>query len=500
VLTPAVVNPIFASQIGQAISPTALTQAVRQVNQWYANNGYKLARVLSVEPSDQGVLTIEVAEGYVKDVQIQFINAEGKTVDANGNPIKVRTQPGFVRDQIKLKPGQVFQESVVADDIRRLYGLGIFERVNVSFEGDARQTTVVYSLVEGKARGFNFGGGYNDDVGIYGTISYNDRNFGGLGQQLGGTVQVSGQDVLFEGNFRSPYRASTPEVPGYGAFIFRRRGLSRVFDEDIRLSNDDKVRERQFGGGIYAEKPLGPDWMGNLGLNYTHTRMTDKDGETFKKDEDGNPLSWSGKGYDDLTTISFSATRDRRDNPTNPSTGSILSFSTAQSIPIGTGNILNNTLQANYAQFFPVNLLTTPQSRLERGTQQPEVLAFNVQGGTVLGDLPPYNAFILGGADSVRGYDPGDVATSRSYFLLSAEYRFPIYKFIGGALFADFGSDLGSSDSVLGEPGVKRDKPGTGAGFGAGVRVNSPLGILRLDLGVNVEGDTKLQFGFGQKF
>lgn len=500
VLTPAVVNQAFANQVNQAVSPAAITQAVRQINQWYINNGYKLARVLSVEPNAQGTLTLEVAEGNVADVQIRFINAEGKTVDANGNPIQGRTQPGFVRDQIKLQPGQVFQESVVAEDIRRLYGLGIFDRVNVGFEGDARQTVVVYNLVEGKARGFNFGGGYNEDVGIYGTISYNDRNFSGLGQQLGGTVQISGRDVLFEGNFRSPYRASTPETPGYGAFIFRRRGLSRVFDEEIRLDNEDKVRERQFGGGIYAEKPLGPEWMGNLGLNYTRTRMTDEDGDTFKKDAKGNPLSWSGKGYDDLTTISFAATRDRRDNPINPSTGSVLSLSTAQSIPIGTGSILNNTLQANYAQFFPVNWLTTPESRVERGTQQPEVLAFNVQGGTVLGDLPPYNAFTLGGSDSVRGYDPGDVASSRSYFLLSAEYRFPIYKFIGGAVFADFGSDLGSSDNVLGEPGVQRDKPGTGAGFGAGVRVNSPLGILRLDFGVNVEGDTKLQFGLGQKF
>lgn len=499
-LTPSVVNPIFANQINQAISPAAITQAVRQVNQWYINNGYKLARVLTVEPNAQGTLTVEVAEGYVSDVQIRFINAEGKTVDANGQPIKPRTQPGFVRDQIKLQPGQVFQESVVADDIRRLYGLGIFDRVNVGFEGDARRTVVVYNLVEGKSRGFNFGGGYNEDVGIYGTISYNDRNFSGLGQQLGGTVQISGRDVLFEGNFRSPYRESTPDTPGYGAFIFRRRGLSRVFDEEIRLDNEDKVRERQFGGGVYAEKPIGSDWMGTLGLNYTRTRMTDEEGDTEKRDEQGNPLSWSGKGYDDLTTISFAAVRDRRDNPINPSAGSVLRLSTAQSIPIGTGSILNNTLQANYAQFFPVNWLTTPESRAERGTQQPEVLAFNVQGGTVLGDLPPYNAFTLGGADSVRGYDPGDVASSRSYFLLSAEYRFPIYKFIGGTVFADFGSDLGSSDAVLGEPGIDRDKPGTGAGFGAGLRVNSPIGIVRLDFGVNVEGDTKLQFGLGQKF
>jgi outer membrane protein insertion porin family len=92
------------------------------------------------------------------------------------------------------------------------------------------------------------------------------------------------------------------------------------------------------------------------------------------------------------------------------------------------------------------------------------------------------------------------VSTSRSYLQATAEYRFPVYRFIGGAVFADFGTDLGTSGNVLGEPGVQRDKPGSGFGFGAGVRVNSPLGIVRVDLGFGDQGDTRVQFGFGQKF
>ena len=107
---------------------------------------------------------------------------------------------------------------------------------------------------------------------------------------------------------------------------------------------------------------------------------------------------------------------------------------------------------------------------------------------------------MLGGPNSVRGYGIGDVATSRTYFLASAEYRFPIYRFIGGVVFADFASDLGTSDEVLGEPGVQRRKPGTGAGFGVGLRLNSPFGIIRADFGVTDQGDSRLQFGFGQRF
>ena len=120
--------------------------------------------------------------------------------------------------------------------------------------------------------------------------------------------------------------------------------------------------------------------------------------------------------------------------------------------------------------------------------------------GTVIGDLPPYDAFTLGGTNSVRGFGNDDVATSRSFILASAEYRFPIYRFIGGAAFLDFGSGLNSQDAVLGEPGLQRGKPGFGFGYGLGVRVNSPIGIIRLDFGLNNQGESKFHFGFGQKF
>ncbi|NET54044.1 MAG: BamA/TamA family outer membrane protein, partial [Merismopedia sp. SIO2A8] len=101
---------------------------------------------------------------------------------------------------------------------------------------------------------------------------------------------------------------------------------------------------------------------------------------------------------------------------------------------------------------------------------------------------------------SVRGYGSGDVGSGRSFVSASAEYRVPVYKPLSAVVFADFASDLGSGDTVPGEPGVVRDKPGTGFGYGAGLRLNSPLGILRADYAFNDEGNGKLQFGIGQRF
>ena len=494
-LTLAVANQAFSAQLGAAVKPSLLNDSVKRINGWYAQNGYTLARVLTLQPTREGVVTIEVAEGYIGDVRVRFVNKDGKPVDDKGQPIKGRTQPDFLRRQIKLQPGQVFRDDVARADLRRLSELGIFDGASVSFEGDARRVAVVYNVVEASARRVNFSGGYNDEQGLFASINLQDNNFGGLGQRFSATVQPGTIDTQFDARFDSPYRDTDPNTPGYGAYLSRRQGLSQVFDDDIKLPNGSRVRERRIGGGINATKPLGPTWKGTLGLSYTNVSLRDRNGNVFARDRRGNPLSLSGTGIDDLTTLSFTAIQDLRDNVVNPSRGSVITLSTEQSLPIGRGEVLGNRLQANYASFIPTNLI-----KAGADAQLPQVFAFNVQGGTTIGDLPPYNAYVLGGPNSVRGYGVGDVATSRSYFLVSAEYRFPIYRFIGGVVFTDFATDLGTSDEVLGEPGIQRRKPGTGAGFGAGVRLNSPFGIIRADFGVTDQGDTRLQFGFGQRF
>jgi outer membrane protein insertion porin family len=50
VLTYQIAQQRLQSQIGTTISPTGLQQAVAQINKWYADNGYNLARVLSIKP------------------------------------------------------------------------------------------------------------------------------------------------------------------------------------------------------------------------------------------------------------------------------------------------------------------------------------------------------------------------------------------------------------------------------------------------------------------
>ena len=113
----------------------------------------------------------------------------------------------------------------------------------------------------------------------------------------------------------------------------------------------------------------------------------------------GNKLTVDDSGKDDLLTIQFGIINDRRNNPRQPTSGSLLRFGVEQSIPVGSGEIGLNRLRGNFSYFIPVNFTGFSEG--------PEAVAFNIQAGHIIGDLPPYEAFPLGGTNTVRGYDEG---------------------------------------------------------------------------------------------
>ncbi|MEG3914601.1 BamA/TamA family outer membrane protein [Microcoleus sp. w1-18aA5] len=434
------------------------------------------------------------AEGvYVAEVKIRFVNSRGEAVDKKGNPIEGRISEDFIRGELKLKAGDNYSREVVRSDLQQLQQLGLFDKVTVSIEEVGTDVNVIYNVQERSARSFSVSASLSDDVGVAVPLSYTDRTFGTTPQRLAVDLQPSLRGIQYDVQFVSPYVAAEDRL-GYSVRAFGDRRISEIFNKDIDLPNGNRVREIRVGGNLRFTRPLG-DWQSTLGLNYTNISTRDRNLNIARRDELGNPLTFSGSGVDELYTVSFGAMLDRRDNPFNPTSGSILSLSTEQSIPLGRGNIVSNRLLANYIQYVPVTLLGISESEA-----LPEMLAFNLQAGTVIGDLPPTEAFRLGGRNSVRGYDGGDIGSGRSYFLASGEYRFPVGQDVGGVIFVDFASDLGTGDSVLGKPAVVRDKPGTGVGVGVGVRVRSSFGLIRLDMAVSDSGDLKFILGTKQRF
>ncbi|MEM9977149.1 MAG: BamA/TamA family outer membrane protein, partial [Cyanobacteria bacterium P01_D01_bin.2] len=474
--------------------------AILELNEWYTSQGYVLAQVTAApQVSDDGVATLIVAEGVIESIEVRYIDEDGNTVDAEGEPIDGRTHDYIVTREFETQPGDVFRQDNIQADLQRVFGLGIFDDVRLSLDPgdeDPRKVKVVVNIDEGNTGSVGAAVGFNLTGDIFGSISYQQDNLGGNNHKLRTEVQLSERDLLFDVSFTDPWIAGDPHRTSYTVNGFNRRSISLIFDggdTDVDLPNGDTPRVNRVGGGVSFARPLDNGWSGSVGLEYQRVSIRDSDGDLSPQDQFGNDLSFSGDGRDDLLSIPIGFVLDRRNDPLAPTSGSLLRLGTEQTIPVGKGTIFFNRLRASYSRYVPVNFLSFGDG--------PQTLAFNVQGGTVLGDLPPYEAFSLGGTNSVRGFDEGDLGSGRSFVQATAEYRFPLFtSFLGGALFVDFGTDLGSGDNVPGDPAEIRGKPGSGFGYGAGLRVQTPLGALRLDYGINDDGDGRIHFGIGERF
>ncbi|ALF54005.1 surface antigen (D15) [Nostoc piscinale CENA21] len=514
VLPASTADEVFKDQYGKILNLRDLQEGIKTLTKRYQDQGYVLANVIGApQVSENGVVTLQVAEGVVENIKVRFRNKEGQETDDQGRPIRGRTQEYIITREVELKPGQVFNRNTVQKDLQRVYGLGLFEDVNVSLDPgtDPSKVDVVINVAERSSGSIAAGAGISSASGLFGTVSYQQQNLNGRNQKLGAEVQVGTRELLFDLRYTDPWIAGDPYRTSYTANIFRRSSISLVFEGDennvetFRAGDTDGDRPRvlRLGGGVTFTRPLSnnpyerAEWTASAGLQYQRVSTRDADGNLRRfgtvYDDNGQPgelipLSFSGTGQDDLVLLQLGTQRDRRNNALQPTSGSFLRFGLDQSLPIGEGNILLTRLRGSYSQYIPVKLLN-----FSKGAQ---TLAFNIQGGTILGDLPPYEAFTLGGSNSVRGYEEGTLASSRSYVQATLEYRFPVFSIVSGAAFVDFGTDLGTNTRAA----DVLNKNGTGYGYGLGVRVQSPLGPIRIDYGINDDGDSRINFGIGERF
>lgn len=505
---PEIVDGIFGDRYGQIINLNDFQEGSNKLGQlesWYQQNGYDLAKVIGIdEPTADGVITLVVVEGVIEDIRVNFINSDNEPIEGN----KGKTREFIITREVQLKPGDVFNRSTAQNDLQRVFNLGLFEDVQLDFttgEKDPTKAILNLNVIEANTGSIAAGGGISSASGFFGTISYQQQNLGGNNQRLATELQLGTREALFDVSFTDPWIANDPYRTSYTVNAFRRRSISLIFDGDnpeVDLAQSgDRPRVNRLGGGINFSRPLSKnvfarsDWRGSLGVQYQRVTITDGDGDVEFIDQAGNQLSFSDDGKDDLFTLRLNLVRDKRDNPAAPTSGSVTRFGTDQTVPIGKGNIFFNRLRGSHSFYFPSPVKLPLVSKDKAHT-----LAFNLQGGTIIGDLPPYEAFSLGGSNSVRGFEEGDVGSGRHYLQATAEYRFPVFSVVGGALFVDYATDLGSGDDVPGDPAGTRGKPGDGLGYGAGVRIQSPLGNIRVDYGVTDSGDSRIHFGIGERF
>ncbi|MBN3950307.1 MAG: BamA/TamA family outer membrane protein [Nostoc sp. NMS7] len=523
------VDEVFRQQYGKILNLRDLQEGIKQLNKRYQDQGYVLANVIgSPQVSENGIVTLQIAEGVVENIRVRFRNKDGQDTDEKGQPIRGRTQNYIITRELELKPGQVFNRNTVQKDLQRVYGLGLFEDVNVSLDpgSDPSKVDVVVNVAERGSGSIAAGAGISSASGLFGTVSYQQQNLNGRNQKLGAEVQVGERELLFDLRYTDPWIAGDPHRTSYTVDLFRRSSISLIFDgkdRNIRTfdpnnptntDSQDTPRILRLGGGVTFTRPLSSNpyktsvWTASAGLQYQRVSARDANGNLVRTgglfNSNGNPIDQNGNivtqptttqltespgGQDDLLLFQLGVQRDLRNNPLQPTSGSYLRLGIDQSVPLGLGNILLTRLRGSYSQYFPIKLI----SFFKKGAQ---TLAFNFQAGTVLGDLPPYEAFTLGGSNSVRGYEEGGLSSGRSYVQASVEYRFPVFSVVSGALFFDVGSDLGTSTQAA----EILNKNGSGYGYGLGVRVQSPLGPIRIDYGINDNGDSRINFGIGERF
>lgn len=273
-------------------------------------------------------------------------------------------------------------------------------------------------------------------------------------------------------------------------------------DREVNLPNGEKPIFDSLGGGIEYLQAFSSEWTVAFGTNYRKVSIRD---DLFSSslepiDELGNQLTVSDRGQDDLLTLNISALYNNVDDSEYPSRGTRIRLGLEQAIPIGEAQIAFNRLSGNITQFIPL-------SSSESGKSS-QMLVFNLRGGTIIGEVPPYEGFTLGGSDSIRGYDTGEIGTGRSFILATVEYRFPVASTrlfnlpldLSGNIFIDYGSLLGTGNDILGQPGEVRQKPGDGLGFGIGLSVKTSIALFRFDLGFSDDGNSAFSFGIGERF
>jgi outer membrane protein insertion porin family len=504
VLSQADLDGVFKDLYGQRLDIENLKKRVEQLKQLYQTRGYELAQVINAKSLDtDGKLALVVVEGVIEDVQVRFMDKERKPlVDAQGKPVRGSTRDFIITREMQSRPGTVLNNKTVQQDLQRVYGLRIFEDLGISFQPgtDPSKVVLVINVLEGKSISTNFGGSLGSSSGLSFAASAQLNNLGGNGQKLGGDVQLGGKDTLYNINFTDPWIAGDPNRTSYSVNLFQRRSLSLIFDGGTTpqsvLGTGDTPRVARTGGGISFNRPLNSNpfdrqgWVASAGVEYQGVTLQDGSGNVAIQDTANKPLTFSNTGRDDLLMVQLGLSQDSRNSFFSPNQGALLRLGVDQSVPVGAGNISMTRLRGDFTQYVPIGIF---------GSSPKQALTLNVQGGTILGDLPPYEAFSLGG-NTLRGFGDGAVGAGKSYAQASAEVSFPLFSFLGGALFADYGTDLGTGNLVPGNPAGTRGKPGSGFGYGAGIRIDSPFGPLKFDYGINNQGGSRIHFGISGGF
>ena len=535
------VDDIFSNFYGTTLNLNELQNKIEIIKKRYESEGYSLARINGPDRiSDDGIVILNVSEGIISDIVLRFLGSDGEsTVD--GKPRKGKTKDWVIRRELKTQPGSIFNRKILEADIQRLYGTGLFDDVKVSLGSDNSnpgKVTIFLDLSEQRTGSLTGGIGYSNSSGIFASAGLQETNALGRAWTTNINLNFGEYSTTYNFSLTDPWIKGDRHKTSFRTNVFLSRDYPQEFNSEkngrIYAVNDKNTESsdsfssivlEKTGGGFSFSRPLnGGDpfkaakWKVLAGMNFKKVKMIDSSGNNKPYGDvtptKGNiseiicigytPSDGSCPDENTLVSVIASTTRNNLDNSINPTSGNKLTFATEQFVPLGENSPTFNRMRASYSQFIPVKLINLKKEcKSSDSTSEdcPQTIGFQFKAGTIFGELPPYEAFCMGGTSSIRGWGACDLAVSKSFIEGTAEYRFPIWKMISGALFVDAGSDLGSQKDVPGKPGKLLKKSGSGYSLGGGVGVKTPIGPLRLDVASkDLSDDWRYTLGVGWKF
>jgi len=439
------------------------------------------------------------------------------------------TRPGVIRREVRMKPNEPLREGDVVESQRRLYNLGIFNRVTVQPQnpaGSDPDKDIVVLVEEAKRYTVAYGGGFevqrlasttNPTGGEVraaprGILELTKNNLTGRGDSL--SLKLRGSTL----QWRALLGYSAPNTFGDPHLSFQ----TTAFVEKAQDINTFTVT--RYEGSVQLTDQI--NRLTTLLYRYTFRKVFVTN---LNIPSDEIPL------FNQPTLVSAVGTtwfRDARDNPADPVKGS---FNSAD-ISLADTTIGSS---ASFLRFFYQNSTYHPIKRrfsfarsLRFGILQPyrETVTLTFPAPTA----PPFptviplpERFFAGGGTSLRGFalnqaGPRDAQTGfpvggQALLVLNQEFRFPMHlPFIGtrlgGALFYDGGNTYSrlsriSFRATLPKPTftfVPNPANPTGPPLttcvtncsnelsyfahtiGFGIRYATPVGPIRVDLGYQI--------------
>lgn len=456
---------------GKLYNQKDFDDTVIAIQQQYANKGYLQVRVEPQKTIENGQLNInyDISEGnvfYIDNIDVTGYENTKKYV--------------FTRE-ISVKPGDLYDSEKIQRSQTKILNLGFINDVQIDIQptADPQKVDLGFNVVEGRPGMFTAGLAMSSLDGLYGEVSINHMNLFGRAQRLS-LRTLFGEEILdYTVSWSTPWIYDKPISLGADLFNTRRY---RSF-----AAENQAYTERRVGGRLRVGPRFNDDiYQLSFGYSFENIDIYDIDERFTEPNAQPGDDNYLPKGDQYMSTFSADIAVDTRDNIWDPTSGwrNSLGVSLAGG-PIG-GDL--DLWYLNARSIFNHTVLNI-------GGNYPIVFVLSNKIGSVRAygrtkEVPPYEKFFLGGADTVRGYErAGEVGPQyggTTYYVMNAELRFPLARegrrtMAQFALFADIGNSWNHFDDVDFSFGPEDSQ--FKAGVGVGLRFTTPSLPIRIDWG-----------------